>query len=59
MAIGAKRLQRAKIPAIYMEIPTVTHGELAPGADAVVAQAFDWLDTHSREAHPRREAKRR
>jgi hypothetical protein len=61
MAIGAKRLQHAKIPAIYMEIPTITHGELAPGADAVVSQAFDWLATATPpEAKPaRREAKRR
>jgi len=60
MAIGARKLNHAKVPAIYMEIPTITHGELAPGADAVVAKAFDWLASSSlSEPRPRREAKRR
>jgi pimeloyl-ACP methyl ester carboxylesterase len=46
MAHGAKRLRRASIPAIYMELPGVQHGELAPEADDVVARAFDWLDAN-------------
>jgi pimeloyl-ACP methyl ester carboxylesterase len=41
MANGAKRLRRAAIPAIYMELPGVQHGELAPAANDVVARAFD------------------
>ena len=47
MAGGAKRLRRASIPAIYMELPGVQHGELAPAANDVVARAFDWLDANA------------
>jgi pimeloyl-ACP methyl ester carboxylesterase len=49
MADGAKRLRRSSIPAIYMELPGGTHhGELSPAVDAVVGQAFAWLDTNAR-----------
>lgn len=47
MADGAKRLRRASIPALYMELPGVQHGELSPAVDAVVARAFDWLDENA------------
>jgi pimeloyl-ACP methyl ester carboxylesterase len=48
MADGAKRMRRAAIPAIYMELPGGSHhGELAPEADAVVAKAFDWLEENA------------
>jgi pimeloyl-ACP methyl ester carboxylesterase len=48
MADGAKRMRRAAIPAVYMELPGASHhGELAPEADAVVASAFDWLEANA------------
>jgi hypothetical protein len=47
MADGAKRLRRASIPALYMELPGIQHGELSPAVDAVVARAFDWLDENA------------
>jgi pimeloyl-ACP methyl ester carboxylesterase len=47
MADGAKRLRRAAIPATYMELPGLQHGELSPGAGAIVAKAFDWLDANA------------
>ena len=57
MANGARRLRRGSIPAIYMELPGIQHGELSPGANDVVARAFDWLDANARatrERGPRR-----
>lgn len=51
MASGARRLRRDAIPAIYMELPHGTqHGELSAAADETLASAFDWLDTHARDA---------
>jgi pimeloyl-ACP methyl ester carboxylesterase len=52
MADGAKRLRRASIPAIYMELPGLQHGELSPAAGSVVGRAFDWLDANALEATP-------
>jgi pimeloyl-ACP methyl ester carboxylesterase len=52
MADGAKRLRRASIPAIYMELPGVQHGELSPAANDVVARAFDWLDENALAGAP-------
>ncbi len=57
MANGAKRLRRAAIPALYMELPGVEHGQLAPGANEVVGLAFDWLDANARP--PRERARER
>ena len=62
MANGAKRLRRAAIHAIYMELPGVQHGELAAAANDVVARAFDWLDanaTSKEEAHAKEVDRRR
>ena len=53
MADGARRLRRSAIPAIYMELPGLQHGELSPGAGAIVAKAFDWLDTNALAGAPR------
>ena len=53
MANGAKRLRRSAIPAIYMELPGLEHGQLAPGANEVVGLAFDWLDANARAPHER------
>jgi predicted esterase len=50
MAGGAKRLRRAAIHALYMELPGGArgrHGELPLSADRVVARAFDWLDSNA------------
>ena len=52
MADGARRLRRAAIPAIYMELPGLQHGELSPAAGSVVARAFDWLDANALEGAP-------
>lgn len=48
MADGAKRLRRSSIPAIYMELPGIHHGELALSADAVVARALEWVASNAR-----------
>lgn len=51
MADGAKRLKRASIPAIYMEIPGGTHhGELSLAADDIVARAIEWIDANATAA---------
>jgi hypothetical protein len=52
MADGAKRLRRAAIPAIYMELPGLRHGELSPAAGGVLAKAFDWLDSNALPGSP-------
>ena len=44
MANGARRLRRASIPALYLEVPGTQHGELSPQIDAFVGKALDWLD---------------
>jgi|GEM_PF-903596 len=44
MESGARRLRRARIPAVYMELPSGEHGHLGPEADAVIGRALDWLD---------------
>lgn len=57
MADGARRLRRAAIPAIYMEIPGLQHGELSPAAGAIVAKAFDWLEANALAGAPRPRAR--
>lgn len=58
MADGARALRRDAIPAIYMELTSTKHGELdAATDDAVVAQAFDWLDENARAPRPRSRAR--
>lgn len=52
MAVGARRLRRAAIPAIYMELPGLHHGELSPMAGSIVAKAFDWLDSNALTGSP-------
>jgi pimeloyl-ACP methyl ester carboxylesterase len=47
MAEGARRLRRASIPALYLEVPGTQHGELSPEIDAFVGQALDWLDANA------------
>ena len=46
MAEGARRLRRASIPALYLEVPGTQHGELTAAIDPVVGQALDWLDAN-------------
>lgn len=56
MADGARRLRRASIPALYLEVPGTQHGELSPQIDAFVGQALDWLDDRAprtRDPHGR------
>jgi pimeloyl-ACP methyl ester carboxylesterase len=53
MADGARRLRRSAIPAIYMELPGLQHGELSPAAGVIVAKAFDWLDANALASAPR------
>jgi hypothetical protein len=44
MAVGAKKLRRANVPAIYLELPgSGHHGELSPASDAVVSSALAWV----------------
>jgi hypothetical protein len=57
MANGARRLRRSAIPAIYMELPGLQHGELSPAAGAIVAKAFDWLDANALAGAPRPRAR--
>jgi hypothetical protein len=57
MADGARRLRRGAIPAIYMELPGLQHGELSPAAGAIVAKAFDWLDANALAGAPRPRAR--
>jgi pimeloyl-ACP methyl ester carboxylesterase len=52
MANGAKRLRRALIPALYMELPGIQHGLLSPAAGSVVGKAFDWLEENALEGAP-------
>ncbi len=47
MAEGARRLRRASIPALYLEVPGAQHGELSAAIDPVVGQALDWLDANA------------
>lgn len=43
MRDAAKRMNAAKVPATYMEMPGCTHGNIADG-DRVFDEAFDWLE---------------
>lgn len=47
MAEGARRLRRASIPALYLEVPGTQHGELSAAIDPIVGQALDWLDANA------------
>jgi len=58
MALGARALRKAKIPAIYMELPSHHHGELDPRADASFDKAFEWLDQEHRAPEAARPAAR-
>lgn len=65
MALGARRLRRSSIPAIYMELPTRgQHSELAPAAAEAVSGALEWLEANAAPAaarpprHPNRGARR-
>lgn len=47
MADGARRLRRASIPALYLEVPGTQHGDLSPEIDPFVGEALDWLDANA------------
>lgn len=58
MAIGARALRKARIPAIYMELPSQHHGELDARADASFDRAFEWLDEDHRASDAARSGPR-
>jgi pimeloyl-ACP methyl ester carboxylesterase len=47
MKRAAVALERVGVPAIYLEMPGCTHGNIAEG-ERVFDQAFRWLDEHAR-----------
>ncbi|APR75650.1 Hypothetical protein A7982_00996 [Minicystis rosea] len=53
MKEGTKALTDAGVPSIYLEMPGARHGEMRD-AEALMGEAFDWLDTHARGPLPRR-----
>jgi pimeloyl-ACP methyl ester carboxylesterase len=47
MRDGARRIAAAGVPAVYLEMPGCTHGNITEG-ERVFSEAFDWLAANSR-----------
>lgn len=48
MKAGERVFNAAGIPSTYLVIPDATHGSMGSNSEATMAQALDWLFTHSR-----------
>lgn len=51
MKSAAQRIQALGVPALYVEMPGCTHGNLAD-AEAKFSEVFGWLGAHSRSDQP-------
>jgi len=50
MKTAQKRLDRAGVPSLYLEMPDCAHGHIAEG-ERIFAEAFSWLDANDKGAN--------